>query len=156
MLYFPQRCFVEEFLCFIFTKPTWLQLKKTATSTYSFSVFFLGTLLRHDPVLRQMLREIQGVVVRRSKVTGGQGGITVSRQGHAHIEQTEFCDVQFGIRAMQNAKVRSIFYSFLSPLGYGAYWMCEVVLIMQWYGCNYFIFINTLPLIRPILVNCKC
>ena len=64
-----------------------------------------GTLLRHDPTLRQLLHDIQGVVIRRCKIVGEQGGITVSRQGHAHIEQTEFRDVQFGIRSMQQAKV---------------------------------------------------
>ena len=76
-----------------------------------------GTLLRHDPALRQLLHEIQGVVIRRSKVAGEQGGITVSRHGHAHIEQTEFKDIQFGIRCLQNAKVQFEFR--LKPVIYG-------------------------------------
>ena len=87
-------------------------VRQTELNTLGISQIYIlqhgltGTLLRHDPALRQLLHDIQGVVIRRSKVIGEQGGITVSRQGHAHIEQTEFKDIQFGIRCIQNAKVQ--------------------------------------------------
>ncbi len=53
-----------------------------------------------------MLVDIHGCVVRQCKLWECQGGISIGRQAHLHVVQCEFRDVTYGVRCMQNAKVR--------------------------------------------------
>ena len=52
-----------------------------------------------------MVKDVHGCVIRNCKIVQCHGGITVSRQGQIRVEHTEFNDVQYGIRCLQNAKV---------------------------------------------------
>ena len=47
------------------------------------------------------------MVLRECRISKGQGGVTVANHGTLRIEQSDLCDLQYGVRCLQNAKVRN-------------------------------------------------
>ena len=64
--------------------------------------------LRTDVACRLALSHIQGLVVRRCKLSQCHGGISVGRRGQARVEQCDMMDLQYGVRCLQNTKVSVI------------------------------------------------
>ena len=58
-----------------------------------------------DSEAKSLLSSIRGIIFTNNKIEGGRGGITVSRMGHAWIENNVISGLVYGIRCVQNSKV---------------------------------------------------
>ena len=57
-----------------------------------------------DDQAKYFIRNVQGPVIRNVKISNGRGGITVCRLGQVWVENSDFHDLVYGIRCLQNSK----------------------------------------------------
>ncbi|CAH1773627.1 unnamed protein product [Owenia fusiformis] len=64
----------------------------------------LNSDLLQDTAVINMLENILGCVMRNCRVSHGKGGVMVANQAQAVLMANEFCDLQYGVRCIQNSK----------------------------------------------------
>lgn len=61
-----------------------------------------------DTQCREVIRSINGCIIRKNRFSSGKGGLLVRRRGHAWFEGNELFSLVHGIRCLTGAKVVSL------------------------------------------------